>query len=277
MAGREFAARDAEGTAAVAVISETVARRYWPQASPIGSHLTLLARVYSGQSAGTTQPLEIVGIVKNVRNDDLWNPEADIYVPLEQHPVASVFLVVRTDGSPIASVPAVRDAVRAIDTEQPLNDIRTMSDIVSQTYGAIRFPMTLLWIFAALALVLSAVGIFGVMSYTVSRRTQEMAIRMTLGASRNDVLQLVMREAFQVTAFGVALGLVAAMALSRVMAGYVYGIKATDPLTLGGHRYCCLVWLCLPAIFRRAGPQVSARSRRFATSSDDSGVHRQSI
>jgi ABC-type antimicrobial peptide transport system permease subunit len=107
-----------------------------------------------------------------------------------------------------------------------------MSDIISQIYGAIRFPMTLLWIFAALALVLSAVGIFGVMSYTVSLRTQEMAIRMALGASGPDVLRLVLREALGVTVFGVALGLPAALALSRVMTGYVYGIRPTDPFTL---------------------------------------------
>ncbi len=232
VAGREFSARDGAGAPPVAIVSETVARRYWPQTNPVGRHLTLLARVYSGQSAGTAQPLEIVGVVKDVRNDDLWNPEADVYVPFEQHPVPSVFLVVRTAGAPTAIVPAVRDAIVALDKEQPLNDIRTMSDIISQTYGAIRFPMTLLWIFAALALVLSAVGIFGVMSYTVSLRTQEMAIRMALGANGPDVLKLVLREALGVTVFGVALGLLAALALSRLMAGYVYGIKPTDPLTL---------------------------------------------
>jgi putative ABC transport system permease protein len=176
--------------------------------------------------------LEIIGVVKDVRNDDLWNPEADVYVPFEQHPISGVFLVVRASKAPMGIVPAVRDALRALDKEQPLNDIRTMSDIVSQTYGAIRFPMTLLWIFAALALLLSAVGIFGVMSYTVSLRTQEMAIRMALGASGRDVLQLVLREALGVTTVGVAIGLTAALALSRVMAGYVYGIKATDPITL---------------------------------------------
>lgn len=232
--GREFSARDAEGTTEVALISETVARRYWPHSNPIGSHLTVLARVYSGQSAGAAQPLEIVGVVKDVRNDDLWNPEADVYVPFQQHPVSSVFLVVRAAGAPAAIVPAVRAAVLALDKDQPLNNIRTMSEIISQTYGAIRFPMTLLWIFAALALVLSAVGIFGVMSYTVSRRTQEMAIRMALGASRPDVLKLVLGEALGVTAFGVAIGLVSAVALSRVMAGYIYGVTATDPLTLIG-------------------------------------------
>jgi putative ABC transport system permease protein len=234
VAGREFSVRDAEGATPVAMISETVARRYWPHANPVGSHLTVLARVYSGQKSGADQPLEIVGVVKDVRNDDLWNPEPDVYVPFEQHPAPSVFLVVRTSVPPMSVVPGVRNAVLALDKEQPVNDIRTMSEIVSETYGAIRFPMTLLWIFAALALALSAVGIFGVMSYSVSRRTQEMAIRMALGASRREVQRMVLREGLQVTALGVAIGLGAALALSRVMAGYVYGITSTDPVTLVG-------------------------------------------
>ena len=106
-----------------------------------------------------------------------------------------------------------------------------MSEIVSETYGAIRFPMTLVWFFAALALLLSAVGIFGVMSYGVSRRTQEMAIRLALGAGRRELLRMVLREAVGVSLLGVVIGLVAALGLSRIMAGYVYGIKATDPLT----------------------------------------------
>jgi putative ABC transport system permease protein len=200
----------------------------------LGSHLTLLAHVYSGQNSDAAQPLEIIGVIKDVRNDDLWNPEPAVYVPFQQHPVPAVFLAVRTAVAPMSVVPAVRDTVRSLDNEQPVNDIKTMSEIVSQTYGALRFPMMLLWIFAALALALSAVGIFGVMSYAVSRRTQEMAIRMALGASRSEVLALVLREGLGVTVFGVALGLAAAVALSGVMAGYIYGVTATDPLTLAG-------------------------------------------
>jgi putative ABC transport system permease protein len=231
VAGREFLASDAEGTTLVAIISETVARRYWPHSSPVGSHLTILARVYSGQSAGASQPLEVVGVVKDIRNDNLWEAESDVYVPYQQHPVPSVFLAVRTTVPPMSVAPALREAVLGLDKEQPVNYVRTMSEIVSESYGALRFPMTLVWIFAALALLLSAVGIFGVMSYAISRRTQEMAIRMALGAGRREVLGLVLREGFAITVVGVGVGLAAALGLSRVMAGYVYGIKPTDPLT----------------------------------------------
>jgi putative ABC transport system permease protein len=128
-------------------------------------------------------------------------------------------------------VPSIRDAVLTLDKEQPLTDIRLLSEMVAQTYGTLRFPMMLVWIFAALALVLSAIGIFGVMSYAVSRRTQELAIRMALGADRPAVLRLVLREGLGVALAGVSIGLAAALGLSRVMAGYVYGIKSTDPLT----------------------------------------------
>jgi putative ABC transport system permease protein len=184
--------------------------------------------IQTGVSAPNIEDIAKTGIFQQVAY--YWSPEPDVYVPFEQHPAASVFLVVRTAVPPMSVVPAVRDAVLALDKEQPVNDIRTMSEIVSQTYGSIRFPMTFLWIFAALALVLSAVGIFGVMSYTVSRRAREMAIRMALGASRPEVQGMVLREGLRVTAIGVA----AALALSRVMAGYVYGITSTDPVTLVG-------------------------------------------
>jgi putative ABC transport system permease protein len=213
------------------LISEAAAQRYWPDSNPIGRHLSILARVYSGKSTGATQSLEIVGIVKNRRGYDLWEPRADIYVPFEQHPIAWGYLDVRTAVAPMTAVPSIREVVSAIDNEQPLNDVMLLTDQIAQTYGTLRFPMTLVWIFAALALVLSAVGIFGVMSYTVSRRTHELAIRMALGADRMMVLRQVLREGLGVTLIGVGIGLAAALGLSRVMSNYVYGIKATDPLT----------------------------------------------
>jgi putative ABC transport system permease protein len=230
-AGREFLDSDSSSGAPVALISETVARRYWPHDNPLGRNLTVLAHVYSGQSAGPAQPLRIVGIVKDRRGYDLWEPRADIYVPFEQHAVSWAYLNVRTAVPPMNLVPSIREEVLSLDTEQPLTEVRLLSEMVAQTYGTLRFPMMLVWIFAALALVLSSIGIFGVMSYTVSRRTQELAIRMALGADRSTMLRLVLREGLRLTLVGVAIGLVAALALSRVMAGYVYDIKSTDPLT----------------------------------------------
>jgi predicted permease len=248
VAGRGFTQNDADGAPPVALISETAAHRYWLNLNPIGRHLSISARVYSGKSAGTAQSLEIVGIVRDRRGYDLWQPRSDIYVPIEQHPVPWAYLNVRTSVFPMTVVPSIREAVQSIDSEQPLNDVMLLTDQVAQTYGTIRFPMTLVWIFAALALVLSVVGIFGVMSYTVSRRSHELAIRMALGANRAMVLRHILREGFGVTFIGVVLGLAAAIALSRIMADYVYGIKATDPLTYAAATLV-LVLLALAACY----------------------------
>lgn len=231
LSGRMLLNSDAAGAAPVALISKTTAHRYWPNSDPVGKHLTLLARVYSGKSAGATQSIQIVGVVKDRRGFDLWEPRSDIYVPFEQHPVSWADLNVRTAVPPMSMVPALREAVLALDREQPVRDVRLLSDIVEQTYGTIRFPMLLVWVFAGLALALSAVGIFGVMSYTVNRRTQELAIRIALGADRPRILKLVLRQGMALTFAGVTLGLVTSLALSHIMAGYVYGIRSTDPLT----------------------------------------------
>ena len=205
ISGRSFRDGDNQSAAPVAIVSESVAQRYWPNANPIGSHVTILARVYSGEHSTAAQSLQIVGVAQDVRNDDLWRPEPAIYVPFSQNPVPSVFLVVRTAVPPMSVVPNLRRAVQAVDPQQPVNGIESLEDMVAENYGAIRFPMTLLWIFSGLALVLSAVGIFGVMSYTVTLRTRELAVRMALGASREDVLHLVMREGLWVTLMGVSL------------------------------------------------------------------------
>jgi len=234
VAGRALAERDVSGSTPVALVSETTARRYWPDTNPVGKHLTVLARVYSGKRTDAARALEIVGVVKDRRGYDLWEPRSDIYVPFEQHPISWALLNVRTAVSPMTVVPSIREAVLALDPEQPVREVQLLSEMVAQTYGTLRFPMTLVWVFAALALVLSAIGIFGVMSYTVGRRTREMAIRMALGADRPAILQMILREGFKLTMIGVAIGLVASLALSHVMSGYVYGIRPTDPITFAG-------------------------------------------
>jgi len=144
--------------------------------------------------------------------------------------------------------------VLALDREEPLDEVTLLSEQVQRTYGTLQFPMMLVWIFAALALTLSAVGILGVMSYTVSRRTQELAIRMALGADHGAVMKLILREGMAITLTGVLIGLGASLALSHVMSGYVYGIRSTDPLTYAGAAlvllFTALVACYLPA--RRA-------------------------
>lgn len=195
--------------------------------------MAILSGVYSGKKSDAVQSIEIVGVVKDRRGRDLWEPRSDIYASFEQHPISWAQLDVRTTVQPMTAVPSIRDAVLALDNEQPLEDVKLLSENVQQTYGTLRFPMVLVWIFAALALSLSAVGILGVMSYTVSRRTQELAIRMALGADHRAVMSLILREGMVITAFGVLIGLCVSLALSHVMSGYVYGIQATDPLTYG--------------------------------------------
>ncbi len=229
--GREFTAQDTQGAQPVAIISETVARRYWPRTSPLGSHVTLLSRVYSGKDAGPARTLAIIGVAKDVRNEDLWRPEADIYVPFAQNPAPGVFLVARAAGPNLSLASPIRAAVLSIDAEQPVNNVQPMSKIIDETYGAIRLPMTLIWIFSGLALALSAIGLFGVMSYSVNRRKRELGIRIALGARREEVLRLVLREGLALTIVGIALGLIGAALLSRLMASYVYGITTTDPIT----------------------------------------------
>jgi putative ABC transport system permease protein len=262
--GRGFTENDADGATPVAMISEAAAHRYWPNANPIGRHLSILARVYSGKSAETPQALEIVGIVKDRRGYNLWEPRADIYVPFEQHPMPWGYLNVRTAVPPMTVIPAIREAVLAIDNEQPVNDVMLLADQIAQSYGALRLPMTLVWTFAALALALSAVGIFGVMSYTVSRRSHELAIRMALGADRVRVLRQILREGLGVTLIGVVIGLAVALGLSRIMANYVYGIKATDPLTYSAATLV-LVFTALAACYvpaRRAASVDPMRALR---------------
>lgn len=229
--GRYFTDADAAASPPVAIVSETLARRYWPHSDPLGSHLDVLSQVYGTEKPGEIQPLEIVGVVKDIKEYPVWEDLPQVYVPLRQHPSAYLSLVLRTGPPPMNLVPALRNAVLEVDREQPLDRIRTMDEIVDRVFGFIRFPMTLVWIFAGMALLLAAVGIFGVMAYSVSQRTQEVAIRMALGAGSREVLKLVVGESLRVTLAGVGAGLILALGLGRVIASYLYGVRPVDPLT----------------------------------------------
>jgi putative ABC transport system permease protein len=225
--GRDFNEQDRPDSVRVAVISEKTARYYWPNESPIGK------RFKPGPVAGDSPWREITGVVKDVRqNDFVAEPKMQMYLSHEQvNSFAANAVVVRTSIDPLSLGPAVRKVIWEIDRDQPVSDIRSMEDIVSTAVARQRFSTMLLGIFATLALVLAAVGIYGVMSYSVAQRTREIGIRIALGAKRTDVLKLAMGQGLRLVVIGVAIGLAGAFVLTRVMASLLFGVSATDPLT----------------------------------------------
>ena len=225
--GRDFTEQDKPDAVRVAVITEKTARHFWPGENPIGK------RFKPGLVTGDSPWREIVGVVKDVRqNDFAAEPKMQMYMAHEQ--VGSFVpnaVVVRTSVDPLSVGTAVRKTVWEIDKDQPVSDIRSMEEIVSTAVARQRFSMLLLGVFASLALVLAAVGIYGVMSYSVAQRTREIGIRMALGAQRKDVLKMAVGQGFKLVLIGVAIGLVAAFILTRVMASLLFGVSATDPVT----------------------------------------------
>jgi putative ABC transport system permease protein len=227
LAGRVFDDSDAAGKPLVAVIGETLARAYWPGADPLGK------RFRTGGLGGNPQPwVTVVGVVGDVRQAGLQiDPRPQVYVPQAQEATRDQAFVLRTAGDPKALAAAARGAVYAVDRDQPVSRVRPMGEIVAQSVAAQRFNMVLLGMFAGLALVLAAVGIYGITAYSVAQRTREMGLRMALGAQPWTVLALVLREAGALALAGVASGLVLAFAATRVMASLLYGVGATDPAT----------------------------------------------
>jgi len=231
--GRDLNDADIVGRPPVVLISESVARRFWPNEDPIGKHVTL---TFSGKAAR-----EVVGVVGDVKEDSLGQtrPVEALYWPLSQMTAQpgetwrafGMSLAVRTSADPASAASAVTAAVHRVDSQLPVEHVVTMEGLVSASLFSQRFNVLLLGAFAGLALVLAAVGIYGVLSYTVRRRVREIGIRVALGASHSDVLRLVVTDGMKPILLGVALGLAAALALSRVVASLIFGVRATDPLT----------------------------------------------
>jgi putative ABC transport system permease protein len=178
----------------------------------------------------------VIGVVKDVRqNDFIAQPKMQMYFTYRQlKDLAANALVVRTSVKPMSLASSIRNAIWAVDKDQPVANIDTMDHIVSEAIARQRFSMLLLGIFAGLALVLAAVGIYGVMSYSVAQHTHEIGIRMALGARRADVLQMTVKQGLKLVGAGMILGLMAAFLLTRVLASLLYGISATDPITFVG-------------------------------------------
>jgi len=224
--GRDFTERDNADAARVAMIDETLAQLYWPGENPIGKRLDLQFE------ADKPAWREIVGVVGRIKHKGLEAEyKGQIFYPLAQARGTRMHLVVRTAPDPLSLVSAVRSAIRAIDPDQPIYGVMTMEQVVAEAVAQPRLTALSLAVFAALAVVLAVVGIYGVMSYAVAQRTPEIGIRMALGAQVRDVLLIVIRQGMKLVLIGIAVGLVASFALTRLMVNLLFGISPTDPLT----------------------------------------------
>jgi len=224
--GRLFSERDSRQATLAAVISESMARRYWPNEDPVGRRIAI------DGSDNHPNWREIIGVVADTRSESLGElPYPQLYLPYAQLPQRSMTVMVRTAGKPLSVLPDIRAALYSVDQEQPLHAVSTMEEILSASIAQQRLSMLLLFVFALLALVLAGVGVYGVMSHIVGQRTQEIGIRMALGARPLDVLRMIMGQGMTLAAIGILAGALAAVGLARLIAGMLYGIEATDPAT----------------------------------------------
>jgi putative ABC transport system permease protein len=228
--GRLLTPRDNEKASAVVVINATMAKTHFAGENPLGKRIQL------GAMPDKDVPtMEIVGVVGDVRPGLGVDPQTEMYLPYRQAdlvlPVFQLSLVLRTAADPQLQTSALRSALAEIDPNQPLVNVRTMEDNIATTVAQPRFRTWLIGIFAAVALALAAVGVYGVMSYTVMRRTSEIGIRVTLGAQPEDVFKIVVGEGLRLALAGVGVGIVAALAMTRVLQSFLFGTSAYDPLT----------------------------------------------
>ena len=232
--GRDFTAQDTFKSPPVAIVSEKLARTLWPEINDPGEALG--RRLRAGRSDLIS--CEVIGVVKDSRNN-IFNridrePEPTIYRPFAQNYAARASLIVRTDGDPRGLISAVRREVAALDENLPPQNLQPLSETVSLASWSARTGATVLGLFGLLGLVLAAIGIYGVMSYSVSRRTREIGLRMALGAETRDVIKLIVKQGMGLTLIGAMIGVMLAVAVTRLLASLLYGVTATDPVTFAG-------------------------------------------
>jgi putative ABC transport system permease protein len=252
-AGRHFTDGDHDKSLPVVMINETLARQYWPGESALGKRLKI------GDPDNPAPWLTVVGIAGDVRQMGVDEPvKAELYLPYRQFKDQPWFaprdLVIRTKADPLALVASVREQVHQVDPDQPIANVRTMDQVLGEQTSSRRLGMTLLTIFAGLALLLSSLGIYGVLAYFVVQHTQEIGVRLALGAQRRDIFALILKKGMSLTLIGVAIGLFASFALTRLMTSLLFGVSTTDPSTYvlitGVLGLVALCACCLPA--RRA-------------------------
>jgi putative ABC transport system permease protein len=228
--GRSFTEHDVSGSVPVVVINESLARVFWPQypvgLNPIGQRLMI---------GNDPQPSEIVGVSSDIHQAGKdADPRPGIYVPCLQKPPGSAMLVVRTDGDPLSFASSVRGQILAIDPNQPVSEISTMDNVIDESEGQLRLMMRLLGTFAGVASLLTVIGLYGIISYSVLQRTKEIGIRRALGAPRENILALVARQVGMLALAGIAVGLCGAFALTRLLKDLLFQVSATDPATFVG-------------------------------------------
>jgi putative ABC transport system permease protein len=222
VAGRMFDDTDTPRGRPVVMVSEAIARRFFPNESAVG-HL-----VKSGDG-----PATIVGVVGDIRRADLRDePRADLYFPFERGPANQITLFVRTASDPAGVLPSLQAALRAIEPNTAFLETRTLAQVAAASMQVTQFALWLLGIFAAMAIALAAVGIYGVMSYVVRLRTREIGTRVALGATRRDIIWLVMRQGATIASIGTTVGLAAGLAASRSLGAILFGVSPSDPATL---------------------------------------------
>jgi putative ABC transport system permease protein len=237
--GRGFNLADRDGSERVIVVDERLAEQFWPGENPIGKRVTYETEEVPDDFEGDAPRLwrSVIGVARNTRHYELESPSrVQMYVPIQQSGrgwTTSMYVLVKTPGDPLAMTDLVRRELEAMDPDVPLTDIETMEGYVDQALAGSRAMGRLLTVFSAVALFLSAIGLFGVMSFSVVQRMREIGIRMALGAKADDVVRMVSRQGLNLTLIGVALGLVAAFGLTRLMASLLYGVSPADPVTFG--------------------------------------------
>jgi putative ABC transport system permease protein len=239
VSGRAFTDHDADETRGVVIVSERFAQRFWPGEDALGKHIQLefppTEAFWLPFSANL--PLTVVGVTRSIKEDGLDDaamPMPQIYLPYQQNPSQIMHLLVRTMGPPTQWTAAVRAAVASVDRDQPVSEIRTMEEVVAESFTRHSVIGYLLGVFAVCALVLAAMGIYGVLAYSVTRRTQEIGIRMALGARRTTVIGMVVGQAMRLVLLGIGMGLGAAFGLSRSLSRLMFGARMYDASTWVG-------------------------------------------
>jgi predicted permease len=227
--GRFFEDRDSDTAPPVAIVDESLAQTYWPNQDPVGK------RVHRGGDGSTAPWATVIGVVRHVRNRTLeMRSRVEVYWPENQRPASAMALTILTAGDPMAMAPTIQREVAGMDPELPVYRVRSMSEVMGESVARRRLAVILLSVFAGLALLLASVGIYGVTSYVVAQRQQEIGLRIALGAGRGEVLRLMIGQGIGTIFAGLGIGLLLALLLTRLIGGMLFAVRPADPLALGG-------------------------------------------